>query len=174
MNTLQDTLSTLLPDARELMKCVMRTSEKIFAEQKEVEPVMFAIDPIGQIKVIDVPELSDETKPTVWAGLRHLRRSYPIVALISEVWMVHCPKGDPNMLPDGRVKVMPRDHPNRFEKVSIQLWQGERSVSFMCSINRNPDSLGEWEVMFDSDYPKDLVSLGGAMIDGESYPLKQN
>lgn len=180
MNTLQDTISTLLPDARHMAESVLRVARMMFNDHHEVSPALFSFDEDGELKHLDTNKMmNDELKPTLWAAVRELRQHKPVVGFISEVWIAKCKPEDSN--PDGTVEIMPRDHPDKQEKVMFQLWQGKRSVSIIAAITRNPDNLGEWEVLFDSDFPKGsllgkkgVASLGGAMMEGSPYPLEAN
>lgn len=172
MNTLDDTFGTLLPDARKLMGTILKAATELFTEHGELTPVLFAVDEKGHANMADVPVMDDQTKPAIWEATRQLRQAYPIVAFVSEVWMAKCDKKDFNE--NGSVKVMLRDRDDKTEQAMVNLWQGERTVSFMADIKRNPNRLEPWEVMFDSDFPKDMVSLGGEMMKGKPFPLKGN
>lgn len=174
MNTVSDTIKTLLPDAQRLATMILETSREIFeGEDHEVKPMAFYVPLKGGIQVIAISELSDQTKPGVWAFVRQLRQSFPIVAFVSEVWMAKVNPGDVN--PDGSVKIMPRDHPNKIEQVMLTLWQGDRHVSFTAEIKRQPDRLEEWNIMFDSYFPQDNKSkVEGRMMEGADYPLNQS
>ncbi len=174
MNSITDTLGTLLPDARKLAGVILKQSRFCFETDGEVLPCAFFVTADGQPSIVGVPELSDETKPSVWAMVAHLRRTHPITAFVSEVWVAHCDKS--NMNPDGTVKVMPRNDPNKTECIMIVLWQGKRHVSFTADITRNPTNLGEWKVMFDSEFPvkNGITEVGGNMMKGEDYPMEAN
>ena len=173
MNSLTDTLGTLLPDARNLAEGVMAGARQGFNKDGQVNPCAFFVTTGGDPGIVAIPELTDSTKPSVWAMVGQLRKTHPIVAFISEVWMALCDKT--NMNPDGSLKVMPRNNPNRTECLMLVLWQGPRYISFTAEITRNPTHLGDWKVMFDSNFPgKEMTSLGGNMMDGESYPMEAN
>ena len=172
MNTIDDTIATLLPDAQKLLHLIMKASAEMFAQDQQLQPCAFAVNAGGHIEALQVPELSDNTKPAVWAFVGFLRRTHPIVAFISEVWLAHC---GPEEVKDGKVKVRPRDRPDRSEQSMITLWQGDRHVALLADIKRQPDHLEPYRVMFDSAFPQDkITSLGGAMMDGQSYPLNLN
>ena len=170
------TLDTLLPDARKLVRTITASATDSFAEDGKLFPNAFTVDPTGRINVIMVDQLDDQTKPQVWAMVASLREHMPIVAFISEVWMAGCKPADMN--PDGSVKVMPRDRPDRIEQARIVLWQGPRYVAFLAEIKRQPNQLSEWRVMMDSDFPVmrkgEPDRLGGAMMKGGHYPLDQS
>lgn len=178
MNTLNDTLDTLLPDARDLAWSILEGAVSNFERDGGVLPVAFYVDPAGRRSLIGIDELSDRTKPDVWNMLAQLREHNPIVFFISEVWMAKCGPG--NMNPDGTVKVMPRNAPNKTEHILLNLWQGGRIVSFINEIHRQPDKLEGWKVMFDSRFPEHTVmgkkadSVGGEMMKGGRYPLEDN
>lgn len=173
MNTLQDTLSTLSDDAAGLANAVMETSRKIFDDHGEVSPGIFAMpwNSTGgeDMKIFDVPSLDDKSKPAIWAGLRKMRQVYPVVAFVSEVWTIEGEAAKQGL------KVMPRDHPDKKERVMLQMWAGSRAITFSCDIKRNPSSLGEWRVFFDSMFPPDgKAILEGAMMEGENNPTENN
>lgn len=179
MNTLQDTLNTLLPDAKKLLEeCIIPASRKCFEEDGEVHPYMFSVRPDGKPQIYNIPVMDDETKPAIWEALRMARRGFPIVAFISEVWMLEDRKAaTENMLPDGSCKIMPRDHPLKTEAVMISLFQGKRTVNFRADIRRNPTKLEEYRVFYDSQFPgKDCGAdaVQGAMVDGDPYPMEDN
>lgn len=173
MNTLDDTINTLLPDSQKLVQVILKASRRFFEEDQHVAPAAFAINAEGNLDVTDITEMSDQTKPQIWSFVRQLRQSHPIVAFISEVWTAKVDPQDVN--PDGTVKVMPQDHPDKREQVLLTLWQGDRHVSFAAEIKRSPNRLDPWEVMFDSYFPKGKIDrVEGAMMDGEDYPLNQS
>lgn len=180
MNTIQDTINTLLPDAKMLAETILEHVSKEFPREYDLSPAIL-IHTGDKVEVIEVgPLVNDNDKPFLWKMVAQIRASYPIVAIATEVWMAHCKPEDVN--PDGRVKIMPRDNPNKLEKVLVNLWQGERTVTFTADITRSPEkSLGEWEVMFDSQFPGGTVmgkkgadSLGGAMMAGKPFPMEAN
>jgi hypothetical protein len=176
MNQLADTLATLRPEARDLVRGVIGIwTDEYFQKEKEACPTLFFIDDQGT-KVIPVPNemMSDEKKPTLWSAIAQMRRAFLSVAFISEVWMAKCGKEDLNA--DGTVKVMPQDNPNKTEWIMLNLWEGRRNITFHAEITRNPTKLGEWGVLFDSAFPKKggPDSLGGRMMDGEPCALEGN
>ena len=178
MNALQDTLGTLNTPVKELVEMVMSTSREIFESGKQVDPALFFIKPDdGSMVVVEVPNymMSDEKKPELWDTVRKLRRKVPTVAFISEVWESRPKKGDGIVGEDEKVKVMPRDDPNRTECVMLNLWEGIRIITFKAAITRNPDKLGGWEACWDSFFPsKNMTFVGGAMMDGEPCALEGN
>ena len=175
MNSLTDTLGTLMPDASWLVTIIMECSRRGFMDEGgSLPPCAFSVSVDGTPDVhLIQTDFTDETKPAVWAMVRELRKTRPVVAFISEVWVARCDKDGMNE--DGSLKVMPRDNPNRTECLMLVLWQGPRHISITAEITRNPTHLGEWEVMFDSNFPVgEITSLGGNMMDGESYPMEAN
>lgn len=175
MNTLEDTMATLQPSAREMAKMVMDACDEWFAKEGKIAPGVFAIPFSGEDVVCqEIPVIDEKTKPVVWAAIRALRRTNPVVGFASEVWMAHC--GPENLNPDGSVKVMPRDDPNRKEKVALAIWQGTRHVMIFADIERNPDGLGEWKVIFDSHFKTKNAhtEVGGALAAGDPHPIEEN
>lgn len=168
-----DTIATLTEPARGMTKLVLENATSMFAGNGEIDPCIFIIKPDGEIDTFESKSMmNDEMKPFLWAGVRELRRHIPVVGFISEVWMV---KGKGKESLDDLTKVMPRNHPDKIEVAMFQLWDGARAVTFMADIKREPNSLGEWEVFFDSHFPKDkMESLGGAMMEGEPCAQEGN
>lgn len=170
MNTIQDTLSTLMPGGRALAEIIMEEAREMFKNIGKVNPAMFAYTGGREkpFQIEDIEILDDDTKPIVWAKLRRWREQYLIVAFVAEVWMAQ-QKGKEW---DG---VMPRDNPNKTEHVLVHIWQGSRVISFCSDITRNPSAMGEWKVVFDSLFTKDKNSkLEGAMMEGNSCRMETN
>ena len=183
-NDFQATLATLKPHVRKGVEAVLGSARRIFDGDPErgCAPMALAILPgTDKFGVIGFGQFDDQTKPTVWAMVRKLRRECPTVAFVSEAWMSHPKKGDTNYDYDPvtqMCKMMPRDDPNRTEAVMLHLWEGIRVVSFKATITRHPDKLGEWEVLYDSFFPGNDGSsparAEGAMMDGEPCAQEGN
>ena len=172
MNTLEDTLNTLTPDAQKLTRMVLSASREFMAADGNLEPILFVVNQAGLKDCFPLGNMMDlENKPALWAGVRQLRRACPVVGMVTEVWMAEC-KGRQW---DG---VMPRDREDRKEMAMFHLWQGSRSVTFAADIQRTPNSLAPWKIMFDSHFPKTGMSganrVEGAMMDGEPYAGEGN
>lgn len=172
MNSLDDTLNSMEPESSAVAKTIMEGSRHFFNKYGKVLPAMFAMPLFGdKLMIEDVAVLDDDTKPIVWDKLRLWRKTHPVVAFVSEVWMSQYKA---RKLPPGPLP-MPRDDPQKTEKVMIQLWIASRKVTIFAEITRNPDKLGEWEALFDSFFHKDGIdALGGAMMEGEPNTIGSN
>ncbi len=162
MNRLEDTLKTTTPVCQALFKTISEISRKKFDDDGGVPPGIFVYTAAGELKVYDPPELSDRTKPMVWEMLKQIRSMNPITAFISEVWMSHPEKNAKHF-------VMPRVDPKREEKLMINLWDRDRMLNIFADIKRNPNSLGPWEVLFDSVFSQKNTQVSGAMMEGPTY-----
>jgi len=172
MNTLEDTLNTLPPSPQELARHVIEFSSEEMSGTGKIKPVLFAEKPDGKRASFDVSAwMSDESKQVLWEGVRAARRSCPVVGLITEVWLSECK----DRKWDG---VMPRDRADRKEAALFNLWQGRRVVTLIADILRDPSRLGEWRVLFDSDFPgkgKDKAeAVTGDMMEGQPYAGEGN
>jgi hypothetical protein len=178
MNPLAATLATLNPDARQLLEATLPGARQNFERDHRLYPCAFAVTLGMEPEVYAIEEMNDQTKPALWAFMARLRRTRPVAAFLSEVWMAKCKPGDVN--PDGSLKIMPRDHPDKTEWVLFSLWSGKRTVMVRAEIKRQPDLLGPWEVMWDSDYPdpgflgKKADSVGGEMMEGQRWQGEDN
>lgn len=170
MNTLEDTMNTLSPDARNMAKNVLESATEMFARDGNLFPMAFTIK-VGSPEpdIFYVGTLDDDTKPAVWNWLAHMRRTNPVVGFITEAWVVIA-KDKTMKAWDG---IMPRDHPDRVEKALFQLWDKKRLISFVADIKHNPDALTPWEVMYDSHFIKPnckgVDGYEGAMVEGGTY-----
>lgn len=173
MKPAKEVLGTLSPLGGMVATALMSTIETCFMVNGEIKPAMHGHDYSGKAEVITGFELSDRTRPQIWARLRQMRKKRAVTAFIAEVWMAHY-KGKPGPEEPGFVR--PSEDPDRKEQMMITLWDGQRTVSFYCDIKRNPDSLGEWMVMYDSFFPEagQATSLGGAMVEGEGNKAHSN
>lgn len=175
MNTIDDTLSTLGPDAREMAELVMDVASRMFADFGEIQPACFTPDhngPEGAFRlsttVLD-KFMNPDWKPFVWDLVRIHRQQHRVVGVCTEVWIAQF-KGKEW---DG--KTPPSQQPNREEMANFVLWEGKRTITFMAKIMREPNKLGEWKVFFDSQFPSpDCSELGGAMMEGEPPPSEGN
>jgi hypothetical protein len=90
-----------------------------------------------------------------------------MVALISSTWMVEMDRNSGDVDAEtGRVRVMPRDHPDRVEKMFIAVADTEVEEGHFATIKRRrrrPPVLGPWEEPFKGG------ELTGRLID----PLRQ-
>ena len=87
MNSLTDTLGTLLPDARNLAEGVMAGARQGLNESGQIAPCAFAVTTGGVPEIYAIGrDFDDKTKPEVWAMVRWLRKTRPVVAFVSEVW----------------------------------------------------------------------------------------
>lgn len=168
----EDTMATLDENARGLVDTAMVGARESFDKDWEVNSFLLVIPEQGELKVYPMLHSNDEEKAERWEFMRKQRANNPHVVLISEVWMAMCKKDDMN--PDGSVKVMPRNHPNKVEKVMVNLWSGERSVIFAADITRNPNHLGEWRTWYDSSFHKKGFEWGGELERGERYKTNAN
>lgn len=170
MNTLKDTLATMGEEARGMAELLMEQATEMFHDIGKVNPGMFAW-PMDSDKplVEDVEVLDDDTKPIVWAKLRRWREKYPVTAFVSEVWVSAGKEWERN-------RTMPRDDPNRKEKVMLQMFVGTRLITFAADLTGKPKQMGKWKVFYDSMFPgkKGANNLGGAMIEGRPCPIEGN
>jgi hypothetical protein len=81
-------------------------------------------------------------------------------------------KGD--VKPDGTVKVMPSEDPNRKEKLMVTIYQHSRTVIFTADILRDPNRLEEWKTFYDSSFPNKMGSIAGGMMTGKPYSVEAN
>ena len=166
MRTLKQTFPTLPVMVEGFVRATLQGARENFARDGHLAPVAFFQKPGHQsIEVLPVPgDMGPEDKPKIWAGLRVLREHCPLAAFINEVWMVRGDKEHPVNL-----NVPPSQSPHREEKVLFNLWLGRRSITLLAEIKRNPNALGEWEVMMDSNFPEGVDQVAGAMAEGNPY-----
>lgn len=163
---LHEVLLTIDEDARKMVEAMMDGARKFFADG-DVPSAVTALDPKGIPHVYPIIHHNDMEKYCMWAFIRYLRETHPIVSMVSEIWVSHC-KGDENPYK----KMKPSQDPNRQEMVMITLWQGTRTVWFAADITRNPDKLGEFTVRFDTT--EDGCHVEGELAKGEPYqPMSQ-
>lgn len=186
MSRLTDTISTLTKDAQKLAESIMHHSVEMFDQEKHVSPAAFCIQPFsGKLEVVDIPVLDDNTRPAIWAALDEMRAHYPVVGFVSEVWMVEYKqpkevKKRTGMTEDDlesfcQTQPRPSDHPDRIEKLMFNMWMGQRTVMFCAPITRDPPKVGDWEVFFDSNFPKgDNLSMAGGMMGKKRYAATGN
>lgn len=174
MNTIEDTLNTLGPNARKLVKVALETARQCFNESGEAKPVILTLPERGQPQVYDACHANDDEKAVVWSFLRMLRTVNPTVVLVNEAWMSHHKKGD--ALPGEEGYVRPKDDPQREEYVMVNVYDGARMLSFKAQITRHPDHLAEWVCYYDSDFPDqhEAKGMGGELFRGDHYQKNNN
>lgn len=167
----EETIFTLSPEAASIVKSMMAGGRKFFDEGKEEVAAVVAVPEFGDPRVFPALHSNPAEKQIVWSFLRLLRATHPVVALINEAWYSEYGKDwDPSKY------VPPSQDPNRKELMLIYLWDCERSVVFHAQITRNPNHLGEWRTVHDSDFPLDNgdLSFSGALMEGEKYKRSIN
>lgn len=178
MNTLNDTLATLNEDARDLTRAILESARKNFEDDGRLLPMAFYLPAQGKPVIVTFDRIDDETKPRCWDLIRQFRETHPVVLFLTEAWMVRAKDKKPLdfLNPDGTCKIMPRDHPDREENVTVNLWAGPRTITFMAGITRNPTALGPWDTLYDSDFPKShaATKVEGALMDGGHFPSQAN
>ena len=161
-----DTIATLDKVSAAVLNTALEGAKHCFAKEGECIPVIIAVPEHGDPHVFKAAHRNDQEKEIVWAQLRMLRATHPVVALVNEIWMAKAPPGcDENHLP------RPSECDDREEAVMISLWIGKRTIVIKADIHRNPNSLGEFETFSDPMFPVPGMcdSMKGALMDGEPY-----
>lgn len=174
MNTLKDTLNTLPVQPKALALFVFMAGKMMFRDHQTIQACMFWMPPDAETpEMFPVNEMSDKTKPQVWAAMRKLRETFPVTGFVSECWVSMPKKGD---VLDMDHLPMPRNDPNRIERVMFTLWHGSRVLTFYADIIREPQpKLGPWKLFHDTLFPKKgMENLGGAMMEGNHCTQENN
>lgn len=165
---LADVLLTVSEDASKIVEAMVEGARKFFEEDGEVPGAITAFaEGRDMPNVYPARHHNDTEKACVWAFLRFLRETHPIVLLISEIWVSKCDKGK-----DPYKQTRPANDPNRTEMVMISLWEKARTVWIAAAITRNPNHLGEFTVRYDTN--DEECHVEGELAKGEHYQGKES
>jgi hypothetical protein len=161
----KDTLGTVSKLASAAIKTSIEGAIEFFAEKHEVPSAIIAIPEHGDPKVFGVRHTNHKEKEAQWAFLKLVRSTHPITLLISEVWYLQRKGKEWNKdnLP------LPSESPDRQEVVMIQVWDHDRNIFIAADITRNPDHLGEFFTVHDTQFDPDGLKMDGALNDGPRY-----
>jgi len=163
---LSDVLLTVSEEARKSVEAMIDGARHFWEQKQEIPPAVSVVSPDGEPNVFPAIHRNDVEKACVWAFIRFLRATHPVVLLISEIWASEVKKEE-----DVKSRPRPSEDPNRTELVMITLWEGDRTLWISADINRNPDTLGEFLVRMDT--ADEGCTVTGALAEGESYKGKE-
>lgn len=168
MKTLEDTLNTMGNAAHALFDTLSQKCSELFRKYGNISPGIFCCgESKGSLQVYDSPNIDDASRPLIWEILRQIRSRNHVTAFVSEVWMA---EGKTESLPMPR----PSQHPDRKERLMINVWEDKRLVMFLADLNRKPNRLGDWRVFHDSLFPKDGCQVEGGMVQEPDDSQKWN
>lgn len=128
-------------DFQSVADMVYRTTEAIIANDQEVVPVVLLVEVDddheldGRTLVVEEFFRNDSAKDVMARLLNRIVSIAPpnaIVALVTEAWALELGKGEP--IPD----IRPRDHPDRYEVVIVNL----RTPDFNAAVEYRIDRTG--------------------------------
>lgn len=163
---LDEFLLTVSEDTGNLVEAMIEGAKHFFEEYKEVPPAMTCFAPGFSPMVFPSVHHNDAEKACVWAFLRFLRETHPVVVLVSEIWASKRDKGN-----DPYKQTRPSEDPKRTEMVMISVWDESRTILIGADITRNPDKLGEFTVRSDSN--DEGCELEGELCKGEPFKRKE-
>jgi hypothetical protein len=161
----KDTLGTVSKECAACIQSAMDGAIEFFAKYHEVPPAIIAVPEFGKPKVFKVNHQNQKEKDLQWEFLKMVRQLHPITLLISEVWYISR-KG--NLKPGEKIP-LPSYSPDRKEVVMIQVWDHDRNIFIAADITRNPDKLGEFVTVHDTQFDPKGLTMDGALNEGGRY-----
>ena len=162
---LSELFLTLSEDVGKLIEAMIEGANNLFNDSGEVPPAICTYADGCKPQVFPAKHRNDMEKSIVWAFLRFLRETHPVVILVSEIWASKCDKGK-----DPYKQTRPSDDPNHTEMVMLSVWDGERTIMIAGDITRNPNTLGEFKVRSDSNDGE--CHLEGELAKGKPFKRK--
>lgn len=163
---LQVVMLTVSEDARKAVEAMIDGAKKFFADDGEVPSAVTVVTEDRQPNVFPIIHHNDIEKYCMWAFVRFLRETHPIVMMVSEIWASKCEKGqDPFAMP------RPSQDPKRTEFVMIAFWERGRTMWITAKIDRKTNTLGEFAVAFDTN--DEGCSVAGELAKGKHYKGKE-
>lgn len=143
---------------------IMSGARGNFEEFDECKPFFFGLDEDGQVVPHIIQEITPESKGKMFQWMHRQRTIYRACIFLNEMWISHPTKMEQVMHPDGENLTPPSERPDRGEGVMLNLWNGDRRITLIADITRNPDKLGPWRVLEDTSNPENGVEACGRMI----------
>lgn len=165
---LHEVMLTVGEEASACVEAMIDGARKFFAEGGDVPSAVSCVTESGEPHVYPAHHRNDVEKQCVWAFVRFLRETHPVVVLISEIWQSSY-QGKKGM--DAKKLPRPSEDPNHTEAVLITLWAGKRTIWISAPITRHPNHLGEFMVKFDTD--DEGCHVEGELAKGKPYRRKE-
>jgi hypothetical protein len=137
-----------------------------FEHDQKVMPYVFTLKD-RKITPCMIKELTPDTKPSLFRWIQKQVSSHDACIFVNEVWAATMLESEKKL---SDILLAPSQRADHEEYAMVNLWVHTRRITLMAEITRNPDQLGPWKLLDDTESTrKDMPHGVGPMV-GVPYP----